>query len=123
MIAGTNTVLDESLSFNEGDHFDGIEEIEVLDDGVPPTDDVATAYMQFRRTWKDNEVIVQLSSSDATQITINSASLWTFTVLEQAISKLLEGKYVWSFRTVDVNGVKKTRLMGNLEVGPRLFID
>lgn len=122
MIAGTNTVLDEALAFNEGDHFDGIEEIEVLDDGVPPTDNVASAIMQFRRTWEDAEVIAQLSSADA-QITINDANLWTFTIAAQAITKLLRGDYVWAFRTTDVNGVKKTRLMGTIKVAVKAVID
>lgn len=122
MIAGHNTVLDEALSFNEGDHFDGIEEIEVLDDGVPPTDDVASCVMQFRRTWKDTEIIAQLTSA-AAQITINSANLWTFTVPKQAIPTLLEGEYVWAFRTTDVNGVKKTRLMGTIKIAVKAVID
>lgn len=121
MIPGTSAALDATLSFVEGDTWGGISSLSITVDGSPPSDDLASVKMEFRAGQTSSETLISLSSSDAAQINITSASDWTFTVPAQDLALLFaQSPYTWAIQTTDVNGVRQTYLQGSLQVLPRL---
>ncbi len=118
MPPGTSSALNESLTFVEGDTWGGIPSIAITVLGSPPGSDVASAKMQFRPAPDSSDTILELSSSDVTQINITSAPNWTFIVPVQDIA-LAAGSYSWGFQTVDIAGVIQTYLEGTMTVLPK----
>ncbi len=122
MIPGKSTQLNESLTFVHGDTWGGIPALSITISGTPPADDVASAKMQFRPTEVSSDTLVELSSSDATQLSITSANGWTFVVPAQQLD-LPAGTYTWGFQTIDVNGIIQTYLEGTILVLPEAVYD
>ncbi len=115
MTPGTSAALNASLSFVQGDQWGGLTSpLTIQVNGSAPTDDVASAKMQFRASEGSSDTLLELSTAGG-EITIISTSGWTFNIPAQTLD-LLTATYIWGFKTVDVNGVSQTYLEGKIVV-------
>ncbi len=121
MIPGTNTDVDASMNFIQGETWGGIPQISITvgDDEIPPTNDAVSAIMQFSMVGGGRTLAI---TSVAGQITISSASGWTFVVPQQSLD-LQAGDYTWAFQVTDIAGNKNTYLKSKepMVVGEKLI--
>lgn len=123
MLPGTSTTLNRAFALHEGDHFWGVPEFSITIQNVAPTDDVASAIMQFRPfpLAADDETVLVEWTSAAAEIVIEDANAWTFSIPKQALA-LTAGKYTYAFQATDAAGVIQTYITGEIEIKPRLII-
>ena len=59
---------------------------------------------------------IGMSLASPSDITIDNAATWDFTVGEVLLMPLAIGVWSWSIKTTDAGGVGKTRLSGTIEI-------
>ncbi len=110
-------------AFTEGDTWDGIPQItiKVGPDGGPfgaPETPLELVTLRFKKANDLPGSVVELSSADS-EITITSAANWIFTIPEQKVAGLTEGKWDWRLRcTTDGGDDVKTYLADQITVLP-----
>lgn len=109
--------------FTEGDSWDGIPAaiVTIGPEGGPfvaPASPLSLVTMRFQKLGSENEPIVELSSATAGEITIVSAANWEFSIPEQIVPGLTEGKWIWQIKCKDstATGTPKTWMAGEQEV-------
>ncbi len=101
----------------QGDTWNGIGPAIVFSiNGSPPSNPLAEAYLQFRKTYT-SQAGETLAVGDG--ITINNASTWHITVPERNLS-LCAGDWIWDLEVIDTAGRIKTWLAGKLKVLPQV---
>lgn len=118
MIAGTSTVLDDTLAYHQDDTFRGIPLFTVT---PAPTSNLSLAEMVFLADDSARREAHRLSSTDTDQIDITGdGNTWEFTVPPQKLP-LKEGKYVWAIILSDSNTppVVQHYAEGNIVVHPK----
>ncbi len=108
MTPGTDSSVDTSLNFIQGETWGGIPEISITvgDDEIPPTNAASSAIMQFTMVGGGRSLAI---TSAAGQIILSSPSGWIFVVPEQDID-LQAAEYTWAFQVTDIAGNKNTYL-------------
>jgi hypothetical protein len=118
MIAGTSTVLDDTLAFHEGDTWRGIPLFTVT---PAPASDLYLAEMVFLVDDSARREAHRLSSTEVTQIDITGdGNTWEFAIPPQKLP-LKEGKYVWAIILSDSNTPRVVQhyAEGNILVKPK----
>lgn len=90
-------------------------------DGGPyatPASPLTLATMRFSKIGSEAATVVQLSTADATQITIVSAAGWELSLPVQIIPGLTAGKWAWQLRCRDnsATGNPQTYLADVIEI-------
>ena len=111
MIPGTSSVLDANLSFVSGDTWGGVPSITF---SPAPADPCASVTMQFRQNPQAATPLATLTSAGG-EIVITDAAAWTFEIPAQELN-LKPGKFVWSIRFTDDQGVVQTYMQGAIQV-------
>lgn len=96
-----------------GDTWGGIPSIVITINGSPPTNNVVSAKIQFRKS-AGSSVVLTLSSDEA-DITIVDAVNWELRV-EKKVVTLCAGTYLFDLQTIDADGDIKTFLKGSWEI-------
>ncbi len=119
MEPGTNAIVDASLTFVQGKSWNGIPYYPITWNDAPPVDAVASASMVFTKAVYDAAQSITLTSPLSSGIGINilDAAGWTFQVPAQNLP-LSAGAWVWTFNTVDVNGIAIQWETGIIKVLP-----
>jgi len=66
-------------------------------------------------SWFDSDGSEVLTITEASGITITSASGWTFDI-EGRLMMLSAGSYYWKIKTTDSDGIVKIRLQGGIDI-------
>jgi hypothetical protein len=94
------------------DTWDGLT-VDMSSDGNAFASNLSVVRMFFRD--ENGDVGLQLSSADS-EIVIDDASNWEFTVNAVSPMTLAIGVWDWSIETKDAQDIIKTRLFGSLEI-------
>ena len=113
MTPATSARLDALFSFTEGNTWPGIAVMKWRS-GIP-SDDIASAVMQFRQLPKSPTFGYELSTADGT-IVITDAANWILNFPGGAKPPLKAGKWYAQLLTTDVNGVETTWIFVQPEV-------
>jgi hypothetical protein len=95
------------------DTWDGLSNCSFSSDGNAFTSNLSVVRMFFRD--ENGDVGLQLSSADS-EIVIDDASNWEFTVNAVSPMTLSIGVWDWSIETKDAQNIVKTRIFGSLEI-------
>jgi hypothetical protein len=117
MIAGTSTVLDDTLAFHEGDTWTGIPSFTVT---PTPFTYLSLVEMVFLTDDEARRESCRITSANADQVSITDAGNWAFTVPIQALP-LARGSYVWGIHLTDASDppVRQHYAEGNILVKPK----
>lgn len=94
------------------DTWDGLT-VDMSSDGTAFASNLSVVRMFFRD--ENGDVGLELSSADS-EIVIDNASNWEFTVNAISPMTLAIGVWDWSIETKDAQDIIKTRLFGSLEI-------